>query len=429
MARMTKKLRLKLSKDVKAALYLDADRLTDENRQYLNNMAAALGAKTFGKRGFDRVQKALEGFVGSSGDQRLSTDAKDKLSDTVLILKGEAAYYQAADNYANFNKPQAKEALKPRGQIGKQLELYDTELTNKRETNSAQVLGQQVNVDPKTPSAVTSLLNRISDWRDENNLGSKRVFFQQYAKDKTYIELKELVELQVNRLQRETGDKKKRAQELIQLLEQSFHGTSKTAPPKLVAPKPKNLKIKTPVEPSQTKAKEGFKGKIKSLPNFKTKTKGNYPHRVAWLQGNGSWVVVDLNNRTLSTSLELKNVLKSGDMSEDKILKSLTWNQLKNPLDRPYETFRIIKESKSKPKDINFMSFGNRDIKVVSNGFDDHVLRDPEQHADKDGNIREMKYRRSNFKYPRANNRYSIWNKRKSMKKGEVGFKILKRTR
>ena len=116
-------------------------------------------------------------------------------------------------------------------------------------------------------------------------------------------------------------------------------------------------------------------------------------------------------------------------MSEEKILKSLTWNQLKDPLDRPYETFRIIKESKSKPKDINYMSFGNRDIKVVSNGFDDHVLRDPEQHADKDGNIREMKYRRSNFKYPRANNRYSIWNKRKSMKQGEVGFKILKRTR
>ena len=163
------------------------------------------------------------------------------------------------NRYSNFNKPQAKQVLKPRGQIGKQLELYDTVLTNKRETNSAQVLGQQVNVDPKTPSAVTSLLNRISEWRDENNLGSKRVFFQQYAKDKTYIELKELVELQVNRLQRETGDKKKRAQELIQLLEQSFHGTSKTAPPKLVAPKPKNLKIKTPVEPSQAKAKEGFR--------------------------------------------------------------------------------------------------------------------------------------------------------------------------
>jgi hypothetical protein len=574
MARITKALRLRLADDVKTALYLDADRLTDENRQYLNNMAAALGAKTFGRRGFDRALKAIDGFIGSSGDQRLSTDAKNKLSDTAEVLMGEDAYYKALD-YANSNKPKnstkkrvvvsdapdkissiriitPKEKDKPedgkqyritgtpddasieRGdswkesevktkpksyvfkkmldtyqinednnlhsenaklladafgtpaqqkkmdailerqlksstgisgkdyewrtknidplytdllnardleaftngetksinpiyrdlskeiqeeledkkkqasKISKQLPLM-VDLDNKKEVNSATVGGVPVNNSKKdkTPTQVETLLNRVTSWRKKNKLGDSKVNQKDYILDKAFTDIKKDTEIIIQQLRKETGSKKEQAKNLIQLLENTLYGKGKKK------------------KPNQKKVDNNLPDL--SANNFKTKTKGNYPHRVAWLQANGSWVSVDLNNRTMTTSLELKNILKAGDMTEKEINKSLSWMQIEDVRARPNSTFRILKESSQPPKDINYMSFGKNDLKVTKNGFAVYENRNHRKHYGADGEERAMKYKRSNYKYPRANNRYSIWNSRKRSSQGQVGFKILRK--
>ena len=407
MARITKALRLRLADDVKTALYLDADRLTDENRQYLNNMAAALGAKTFGRRGFDRVKKAIDGFIGSSGDQRLSTDAKNVLPKVAEVLMAEDAYYKALD-YANSNKPNQPVETAKGSQIGKQLPLM-VDLDNKKEVNSATVGGVPVNNSKKdkTPTQVETLLNRVTAWRKKNKLGDSKVNQKDYVLDKAFTDIKKDTEIIIQQLRKETGSKKEQAKNLIQLLENTLYGKGKKK------------------KPNQKKVDNNLPDL--SANNFKTKAKGNYPHRVAWLQANGSWVSVDLNNRTMTTSLELKNILKAGDMTEKEINKSLSWMQIEDLRARPNSTFRILKESSQPPKDINYMSFGKNDLKVTKNGFAVYENRNHRKHYGADGEERAMKYKRSNYKYPRANNRYSIWNSRKRSSQGQVGFKILRK--
>ena len=293
-------------------------------------------------------------------------------------------------------------------EVGKQMPLM-IDLNNKKEVNSATVAGVPVNnsKNDKTPTQVESLLNRVTSWRKKNKLGDSKVNQKDYVLDKAFTDIKKDTEIIIQQLRKETGSKKEQAKNLIQLLENSLYGKGKKK-------KPNEKKVD------------------KNLPdvtanNFKTKTKGNYPHRVAWLQANGSWVSVDLNNRTMTTSLELKNVLKAGDITEKEINKSLSWMQIEDVRARPNSTFRILKESSQPPKDINYMSFGKNDIKVTKNGFAVFENRNHNKHYGADGEERAMKYKRSNYKYPRANNRYSIWNSRKRSSQGQVGFKILRK--
>lgn len=299
--------------------------------------------------------------------------------------------------------------------LGKQLPLM-VDGKDPKETNSSTLAGIPVN-NKKTPTSIEKLLKRITSWRKSNNLGDNKIDFKDYALNKAFVDIKADTEIMIKQLRKEK-EKKQEAKELITLLQNTLYGKGKNQP------KP------TP-DKKQTKEKDNTVvaayNSVNQLPNFKTKSKGKYPHRVAWLQSNGSWVVVDLNDRTLSTSLNIDNLLKKGDTPASEIKKSLSWNQIDEPRARPYLTFRIIKESTSAPKDINFMSFGKIDIKVNKNGFSTYEKRDPNNHYDRKGESKTMKYTRSNFKYPRANNRYSMWNSREKGSKGKLGFKILKR--
>ena len=297
---------------------------------------------------------------------------------------------------------------KQASKIGKQLPLM-VDLDNKKEVNSATVGGVPVNNSKKdkTPTQVETLLNRVTSWRKKNKLGDSKVNQKDYVLDKAFTDIKKDTEIIIQQLRKETGSKKEQAKNLIQLLENTLYGKGKKK------------------KPNQKKVDNNLPDL--SANNFKTKAKGNYPHRVAWLQANGSWVSVDLNNRTMTTSLELKNILKAGDMTEKEINKSLSWMQIEDVRGRPNSTFRILKESSQPPKDINYMSFGKNDLKVTKNGFAVYENRNHRKHYGADGEERAMKYKRSNYKYPRANNRYSIWNSRKRSSQGQVGFKILRK--
>ena len=299
--------------------------------------------------------------------------------------------------------------------LGKQLPLM-VDGKDPKETNSSTLAGIPVN-NKKTPTSIEKLLKRITSWRKSNNLGDNKIDFKDYALNKAFVDIKADTEITIKQLRKEK-EKKQEAKELITLLQNTLYGKGKNQPKPTPDKKQTKEKDKTVVAAYNS---------VNQLPNFKTKSKGKYPHRVAWLQSNGSWVVVDLNDRTLSTSLNIDNLLKKGDTPASDIKKSLSWNQIDEPRARPYLTFRIIKESTTAPKDINFMSFGKIDIKVNKNGFSTYEKRDPNNHYDRKGEPKTMKYTRSNFKYPRANNRYSMWNSRDKGSKGKLGFKILKR--
>ena len=319
------------------------------------------------------------------------------------------------DKEYGFKNPVNSKAVTKDSNLGKQLPLM-VDGKDPKETNSSTLAGIPVN-NKKTPTSIEKLLKRITSWRKSNNLGDNKIDFKDYALNKAFVDIKADTEIMIKQLRKEK-EKKQEAKELITLLQNTLYGKGKNQP------KP------TP-DKKQTKEKDNTVvaayNSVNQLPNFKTKSKGKYPHRVAWLQSNGSWVVVDLNDRTLSTSLNIDNLLKKGDTPASEIKKSLSWNQIDEPRARPYLTFRIIKESTSAPKDINFMSFGKIDIKVNKNGFSTYEKRDPNNHYDRKGESKTMKYTRSNFKYPRANNRYSMWNSREKGSKGKLGFKILKR--
>jgi len=358
----------------------------------------------------DRQRKSSTGI--SDKDYQWTTKNINPLYTDLLNAKDLESSFNGESVinpiYRNLSKEIQEEVDRKASEVGKQMPLM-VDLDNKKEVNSAIVAGVPVNNSKKdkTPTQIETLLNRITSWRKKNKLDDSKINHSEYMLDKAFSNIKTDTELIVKQLRKEDGSKKEQAKNLIQLLENSLYGKAKRKTP--------NQK---PID--------------KSIPdltsdNFKTKSKGSYPHRVAWLQGNGSWVAVDLNDRSMTTSLELKNILKAGDITEKEINKSLSWMQIEDIRSRPNSTFRILKESPSPPKDINYMSFGKRDLKVTKNGFKVFENRNPKKHHGAGGEERAMKYKRSNYKYPRANNRYSIWNSRKASSKGQVGFKILRK--
>tara|TARA_B100000131_G_scaffold319963_2_gene366956 strand:- start:11736 stop:13679 length:1944 start_codon:yes stop_codon:yes gene_type:complete len=420
---------------------IESDRLSKDDKYYLSRLRAALkqgidktDSLTVGQ--LEKVNAAAEGLAESGGTQRMSQEGARILLPHAQMLQAENVLVKLKKSpLAKNDKPEdgktyqltgsPDDASIERGDSWKQSEVKDSNLGKQlplmvdgkdpKETNSSTLAGIPVN-NKKTPTSIEKLLKRITSWRKSNNLGDNKIDFKDYVLNKAFVDIKADTEIMIKQLRKEK-EKKQEAKELITLLQNTLYGKGKNQP------KP------TP-DKKQTKEKDNTVypyNSVNRLPNFKTKAKGKYPHRVAWLQSNGSWVVVDLNDRTLSTSLNIDNLLKKGDTPASEIKKSLSWNQIDEPRARPYLTFRIIKESTSAPKDINFMSFGKIDIKVNKNGFSTYEKRDPDKHYDRKGEPKTMKYTRSNFKYPRANNRYSMWNSRDKGSKGKLGFKILKR--
>tara|TARA_B100001750_G_scaffold247979_1_gene276007 strand:- start:3325 stop:5604 length:2280 start_codon:yes stop_codon:yes gene_type:complete len=399
---------------------LETYQKNEDNNLHSENaklLADAFGTPAQQKKMDAILKRHLKSSTGISGeDYKWRTKNIDPLYKDLLnardLEKSINKETKSIDPiYTNLSKEiqeELEEKKKQASSIAKQLPLM-VDLDNKKEVNSATVAGVPVNNSKKdkTPTQVETLLNRIASWRKKNDLGDSKVNQKNYVLDKAFTKIKTDTELTIKQLRQVEGEKKEDARNLIQLLENTLYGKGK-----------KKLPKEKPVDNNMPDL---------SANNFKTKTKGNYPHRVAWLQSNGSWVSVDLNNRTMTTSLELKNVLKAGDMTEKEINKSLSWMQIEDIRSRPNGTFRILKESSEPPKDINYMSFGKNDLKVTKNGFAVFENRNHKKHYGADGQERAMKYKRSNYKYPRANNRYSIWNSRKRSSQGQVGFKILRK--
>ena len=294
---------------------LETYQKNEDNNLHSENaklLADAFGTPAQQKKMDAILKRHLKSSTGISGeDYKWRTKNIDPLYKDLLnardLEKSINKETKSIDPiYTNLSKEiqeELEEKKKQASSIAKQLPLM-VDLDNKKEVNSATVAGVPVNNSKKdkTPTQVETLLNRIASWRKKNDLGDSKVNQKNYVLDKAFTKIKTDTELTIKQLRQVEGEKKEDARNLIQLLENTLYGKGKKK-----LPKEKTVDNNMP---------------DLSANNFKTKTKGNYPHRVAWLQSNGSWVSVDLNNRTMTTSLELKNVLKAGDMTEKEINKS-----------------------------------------------------------------------------------------------------------